>query len=459
MKNKNYEMDMCRGSLLRKVISFSLPLMLTGILQLFYNAADIIVVGRFAGKEALAAVGSTSSLINLLINIFIGLSVGTSVTVAQHYGAGDRTGVGKAVHTSITLALIGGFGLGILGFVLARPLLGWMGSPADVIGGASLYMRIYFIGMPANLLYTFGSAILRAVGDTRRPLVFLTIAGIINVILNLVFVLGFHIDVAGVALATIISQAVSAVLVLRCLVHTTGTVRLIPKELRMHRQSLAMIMRIGLPAGLQGTLFSVSNVLIQSSVNSFGSAVMAGNATSSSLEGFVYTAMNSIYQACLTFVGQNRGAGQYARVRRILWVCLLLVTGVGVVSGGLFILLGPQLISIYNADPQVIQYGVQRLNIICSLYFLCGVMEVLVGQLRGLGYSMVPMIATLISVCVFRIVWVYTVFVRFPSVPTLMWSYPVSWIIAALFHLCTYLVVLRKLPKEDAPMNEASCAC
>ncbi len=459
MKNTNYEMDMCRGSIVKKIISFSLPLMLTGILQLFYNAADIIIVGRFAGKEALAAVGSTASLINLLVNVFLGLSVGASVTVARHYGAGDHVSVRHAVHTSIALALISGVAVGALGFAMAKPLLTMMGSPADVIQSATLYMRIYFLGMPANLLYAFGSAILRAVGDTKRPLMFLTLSGLINVALNLLFVIVLRIDVAGVALATIIAQVVSAVLVMRCLMHTTGSIRFMPSEMRIHSKSLGMILRIGLPAGLQGTLFSVSNVLIQSSVNSFGSAVMAGNAAAGSLEGFVYTAMNSIYQASLTFVSQNAGAKQYRRVRRILWVCLALVAGVGLTIGRLFILLAPWLISIYNADPQVIQYGVLRLNIICSMYFLCGMMEVLVGQLRGLGYSLLPMVATLICVCVLRVVWVYTVFTSIGTVESLMWSYPISWSLAALFHLSTYLVVQRKFPRENMPIDDAVCAC
>ncbi len=450
-------MDMCSGSIVRKVVSFSIPLMLTGILQLFYNAADIIVVGQFTGKEALAAVGSTSSLINLLINLFLGLSIGTSVAVAQGYGAGDHAGVRRTVHTSIALALVSGVSIGAVGFVFARPLLSMMGNPPDVIDSASLYIRIYFIGMPANMLYTFGSAVLRAVGDTRRPLAFLTVAGLVNVVLNLIFVIVFHMGVAGVATATIVSQAISAVLVIRCLVQGTGSVRLSIPAIRFHRDSLAKIFKIGLPAGLQSTLFSISNVLIQSSINTFGSVVMAGNAASGNLEGFVYTAMNSIYQACLTFVGQNAGARQWARVRRILWVCLGTVLTVGLVTGGLFVLFAAQLLSIYNPDPQVIAEGIKRLSIICGTYFLCGAMEVLVGQLRGLGYSIVPAIATLGCVCVLRIVWVYTVFQRFPAIETLMWSYPISWLLAALFHVATYLVVRRKLPAQNEPMPDGRC--
>ena len=450
-------MDMCRGSILRKVVSFSIPLILTGILQLLYNAADIIVVGQFSGKEALAAVGSTNSLINLLVNVFMGLSVGTSVAVAQSYGANDPQGVQRTVHTSVALALISGVAVGAVGVAFARPLLVWMGTPADVVDGATLYIRIYFIGMPVNMLYAFGSAILRAVGNTRQPLAFLMVAGIINVVLNLLFVVVFHMSVAGVALATIIAQGVSAVLVLRCLIHGTGSVRFSFAEMRIHRDSLRTICKIGLPAGLQSTLFSISNVLIQSSINTFGSVVMAGNAASASLEGFVYTSMNGIYQACLTFVGQNAGARQYRRVRNTLWVCLGTVTVVGLFMGGLCTLFGAPLIGIYNPDPQVITEGVKRLTIICSTYFICGIMEVLVGLLRGLGYSIVPAFATLGSVCVFRIVWIYTVFALFPSVETLMWSYPISWLLAALFHVGTYLVISRHLPRVDAPLPQESC--
>ncbi|MDD3212335.1 MAG: MATE family efflux transporter, partial [Eubacteriales bacterium] len=326
-----------------------------------------------------------------------------------------------------------------------------MGSPEDVIDASALYIRIYFIGMPVNMLYTFGSAILRAVGDTKRPLFFLTIAGVVNVALNLLFVMVFQMSVAGVALATIISQAISAVLVMRCLMHTSGSVRFIPRSLRISRSSLQPIFRIGLPAGLQGSLFSISNVLIQSSVNSFGSVVMAGCAASGNLEGFVYISMNSVYQACLTFVGQNVGAKQYHRVRRTLWVCLAVVAVVGIVTGGLFYWFAPQLISIYNADAEVIRQGAVRLQIMCATYFLCGIMEVLVGQLRGLGYSLLPMITTVGGVCGLRILWIYTIFAQYRTLPVLMWSYPVSWLITVLFHAVTYAVIQRRFPREDEP--------
>lgn len=454
----NGEMDMCTGPILKKVIVFSVPLMLTGVLQLLYNAADIIVVGQYTGKEALAAVGSTASLINLLINVFMGLSVGTSVAVAQQYGAGDHRAVGDTVHTSMALALVCGVGVGLIGVLLAEPLLSWMGSPREVLAPSALYMRIYFVGMPVNMLYTFGSAILRAVGDTRRPLIFLSVAGVVNVVLNLVFVIVFHMGVAGVALATIIAQAISAVLVVRSLMQRPTSIRYEPRRTRMERAALKQIFSVGLPAGLQGSLFSISNVLIQSSINSLGSVVMAGAAASANLEGFVYTSMNSIYQACLTFVGQNRGARQFRRVRRTLWVCLGVVFGVGVAMGGLFTLFAPQLISIYNTNPEVIRQGALRMTVICSTYFLCGLMEVSVGQLRGLGYSMLPMVSTLTGVCGFRILWVYTVFPLFPTLVTLSWSYSVSWLITFLFQIVTYAVIQRNMPREDERLPAAACA-
>ena len=450
-KTNTYEMDMCSGSLVRKIITFSIPLMLTGILQLMYNAADIIVVGQFTGKEALAAVGSTGSLINLLINIFMGLSVGTSVVIAQRSGANDHKGVHDAVHTSMALALYSGVGVALLGILAAKPLLELMGSPEDVIDASVLYMRIYFLGMPVNMLYTFGSAILRAVGDTRRPLLFLSVSGLVNVALNLVFVISFHMGVAGVAWATILSQAISAALVLHCLIRSDTAIRFEPRHTRIYREPMRAIARIGLPAGLQGSVFSISNVLIQSSVNSFGSITMAGSAASSNVEGFIYVAMNSFYQACLSFVGQNWGARRYGRVRRILWVCLGLVTAVGLAMGILCALLAPQLLSVYNTDPRVIQQGVVRLSLIAATYCLCGIMEVCVGQLRGIGYSMVPMLVSIVGVCGVRIGWIYTVFAQDPRLEILFLSYPVSWAFTALVQFISYQRLQRRFPREDAP--------
>ena len=316
---KSYEMDMCNGPLLGKILLYSIPLMLSSILQLLFNAADVIVVGRFAGHESLAAVGSTSSLINLLINVFIGLSVGANVLVAQHYGAGRNEQVKETVHTAVAISLVCGTFLIFVGLFLSRPLLVLMGTPENVLDKATLYMRIYFAGMPVLMLYNFGAAVLRAVGDTRRPLFFLVIAGVVNAVLNLFFVICFHMDVAGVALATVISECISALLVCRCLTRTEGSYRLIPSQLRIHPRALKRIAKIGLPAGFQGAVFSISNVLIQSSINSFGSVAMAGSTASANLEGFVYNAMNALYQTNLSFTSQNLGGGKYSRLNRVLW--------------------------------------------------------------------------------------------------------------------------------------------
>ena len=367
---KSYEMDMCSGPLLSKILIFSIPLMISGILQLLFNAADIVVVGRFTGSEAMAAVGSTSALINLIINLFVGISVGANVVVARNYGARDYDGVHGAVHTSVLTALIGGVFLIFVGIALARPLLELMGTPDNVIDQSVLYMRIYFVGMPSFMLYNFGSAILRAIGDTKRPLYFLTLAGVINVFLNLFFVIVFHMGVAGVALATIISQTVSAILVLLCLMKMEGPCHLDFKHLKFHLNQLGQMLRIGLPAGLQGIVFSLSNVLIQSSVNSFGSQVMAGNTAASNIEGFVYNAMNAVYQTSLSFTSQNMGAKQFGRVNKILFECLCVVSAVGILLGGGAYLLGEQLLSIYTTDPEVIAYGITRMSYVCATYFL-----------------------------------------------------------------------------------------
>ena len=438
------EMDMTSGPLLPKILSFSGPLILTGILQLLYNAADVIVVGNFAGHEALAAVSSTGSLINLLVNVFMGLSVGASVVVARNYGARDIIAMRKAEHTAITVALFMGIGVGIFGFLAARPLLQMMESPEDVIDGAALYVRIYFLGMPANMLYNFGAAILRAVGDTKRPQYYLMISGLVNVLLNLLLVIVFHMSVAGVAIATVASQVVSMVLVLFCLIRTHGVIHLSLPECRVDGKSLREIIRIGLPAGLQGSLFSISNVLIQSSVNSFGSLVVAGNGVASNIEGFVYTAMNAQHQADMTFASQNYGAGKPDRVRKTLWCCLGTVTVIGLVMGLSFYALGKPLMSLYNSDERVIANGLIRMGVILPTYFLCGQMDVMVGQLRGIGYSVMPMIVSLTGACLLRIVWILTVFAANHDLVTLYLSYPVSWFVTFAAHMACYLAVEKK---------------
>ena len=441
-----YEMDMTTGPLIPEILKFSGPLVLTGILQLLYNAADIVVVGRFAGAASLAAVGSTGSLINLIINVFMGLSVGASVMVAKHFGAGNRQAVENGVHTAITVAILAGILVGVFGFVMARPLLRLMDSPPDVLDLASLYMRIFFLGMPANMLYNFGAAILRAVGDTRRPLYFLSISGLVNVFLNLFFVIVFHMDVAGVALATIISQIISAVLVILCLIHSDGLVHLNLRALRIEKRAMKEILRVGLPAGFQGSLFSISNVLIQSSINSFQSVAMAGNAASSNLEGFVYTAMNAIHQADITFASQNYGAGKARRVNQVMWACLATVSVIGLALGFGVLALGTPLLSIYNQDPEVIAFGLKRMRIILPTYFTCGMMDVMVGQIRGIGYSIMPMIVSLTGACRFRIVWILTIFAvpQYHTLEVLYLSYPASWVLTFSIHMICYLLVRKK---------------
>lgn len=445
--SSKYTMDMCNGPLLKKIILFAIPLMLSGVLQLLFNAADVIVVGRFTGNEALAAVGSTSSLINLLINLFVGVSVGANVLLGKHIGARDEENASKTVHTAVTFALVVGIAMIFVGFFLSRPLLELMGTPEDVINLSVLYMRIYFVGMPAFMFYNFGAALLRAVGDTKRPLYFLTLAGIINVIFNLIFVIVFHMGVAGVALATIISEGISAFLVFLCLKGADGVLHLDHRSLSFHKDVAIQMMKIGLPAGLQGCIFSVSNVLIQSSVNSFGSIAMAGNTASANLEGFVYNAMNSLYQTSLSFTSQNMGAKKYKRVDKILIECLVIVMIVGIVMGGGAYLIGTSLLSIYSSNPQVISYGLLRMSLICVPYFLCGMMDVFVGSLRGMGYSVMPMLVSLTGACLFRIVWIFTIFAMNRSLFVLYFSYPVSWALTATAHLICYMIVRKKVFK------------
>lgn len=452
MAKKSYEIDMCNGPLLGKLLIFSLPLMLSGILQLLFNAADLIVVGRYAQdtNTALAAVGSTGSLTNLIINVFIGLSVGTNVLVARFYGGRRNDEVNRVVHTSIIISLIFGVFLAFFGIATARYLLGLMDTPADVLDQATLYMRIYFAGMPVIMLYNFGSAILRAMGDTKRPLYYLLLAGVVNVILNLIFVIQFHLDVAGVAIATVISQAISAVLIVISLMKSDGPCRLDLKKLRIHRPELLKMAQIGLPAGFQGAIFSVSNVLIQSSINSFGSTAMAGSTAAANIEGFVYTAMNTFHHTTVNFTSQNLGAHKFDRIKKSILLNLILVTIVGLVLGGGAYLFGPQLLRIYNDDPHVISYGMIRIFYICVPYFLCGIMDTFVGGIRGMGVSVIPMITSLIGACGLRILWIYTVFQWNRTLPVLFLSYPVTWLITALAHMICCIIIYRRTVKHAA---------
>ncbi len=451
-RGKGYEIDMCSGAILPKLLRFTLPLMCSSILQLLFNAADIIVVGRFAGDNSLAAVGSNTSLINLLVNLFIGLSVGANILAARYYGAGDQESLRQTVHTSVLLSLISGVGLAVVGACSAGTILEWMQSPDEVRGLAAVYLRIFFVGMPATMLYNFGAALLRAVGDTRRPLYYLFTAGVVNVGLNLFFVIVCQLDVAGVAIATVISQCISALLVLRCLIREEGGVHLELRQLKIYPVRLSQILRVGLPAGFQGMLFSLSNVVIQSSINTFGEVVVSGSSAAANIEGFVYASMNAFYQANISFTSQNYGAGRYERIRPILLRALTCAVVTGLVLGGLSALLSRQLLGIYSSTDAVIAAGTERLRIVCSTYFLCGIMDVLVGSLRGLGYSVMPMLVSLMGACVLRLVWLATIFQvpAFHTVQTIYWSYPFSWIVTALVHTLCFLWAMRRLRRHMA---------
>ena len=445
--------DLTSGPMLQKIILFSIPLAASSILQLLFNAADVVVVGRFAGSTALAAVGSNGSLINLLVNLFVGLSLGANVVAARCFGAKDERGVQNTVQTSVTLGLVSGVLLAVVGFFAARGLLELMSCPGDVIDLSALYLKIYFIGMPMTMLYNFSSALLRAVGDTKRPLYCLAAAGIINVVLNLVFVIGFSMSVAGVALATIISQTVSACMVTRMLMKEEGALHLDLHHLGFHMGALKQILLIGLPAGLQSTVFSLSNVVIQSAINSFGSTVVAGSSASANLEGFVYTAMNAFSQAAVTFTSQNMGARKYQNLNRVVLNCLLCAIVTGVVLGGGAVLAGTQLLHFYSSDAAVVAAGYERLRVICGTYLLCGIMDTLASSLRGLGYSVLPMVVSLVGSCLLRLVWIATIF-QLNRTPFMLYiSYPISWVLTAAVHLACLLVVRHKMKNKERSLQ------
>ena len=432
-----------------KLLRFSVPLMLSGILQLLFNAADIVVVGQFDSSDAMAAVGSTSSLNNLIVNLFLGLSAGGSVVVAQYFGMKSRQDVEETVHTAILLGFISGLVLVAAGMFLAEPMLVLMGTTQDVIDQSVLYMRIVFAGMPAMMVYDFGAGILRAVGDTRRPLVYLFCGGVVNVGFNLFFVIVCHMGVAGVAIGTVMSQCIAAFLTVRCLMKTEDCYGIRLRELRIVKHKLLRILRVGVPTGIQGAMFSISNVVIQSSINSFDSSIIvAGNTASGNIEGFVYTAMNAFYQASLTFTSQNVGAHQTRRILPVLGWSLLCVTVVGVATGVLAVLFGPQLLGIYSPDEEVIAYGLERLRLICLTYFLCGTMDVVTGSIRGLGPSVTPAVISLLGVCGLRIVWIYTVFAAHRSLMVLYLSYPVSWLITLVVNIICFAVFFKRWKKR-----------
>ena len=443
---------MLQGPLFLNIIFYTIPIILTSLLQLLFNAADLVVVGRFCGSVSVAAVGATGSITNLMVNFFIGLSVGAGVTVAHGLGSREETAVHNIVHTALPTALVSGVVLTVIGVSFSETFLTLMGTPENVLPLSSVYMKIYFAGITFTMVYNFCAAILRAAGDTKSPLIFLTLAGVVNVVLNVFFVKVFHMNVAGVALATTISQAISAVLVVIALMRRTDACRLDLKKMRFHKVQLAKMLRIGLPAGIQSSLFAISNVLIQSSVNSFGDIFMSGNAAASNIEGFVYVSLNAFQQTAVNFIGQNAGARQFKRVGRILWICLGCVTVVGIVLGNLGYALGPKLLSIYIIDSQeAISYGMIRLSFICLPYFLCGLMDVSTGALRGMGASFAPMLISILGVCGIRIGWIYTIFQmpRFHTPQCLYFSYVVSWTLTFLFQMAAFFTVYRRHCKED----------
>ena len=442
---------MLQGPLLSGIILYTIPIILTSVLQLLFNAADLVVVGRFCGSVSVAAVGATNSLTNLLVNFFIGLSVGAGVGVAHGLGSRENTVVHRTIHTAIPTALLCGVFLTVVGVSFSPTFLTWMGTPERVLPLSAVYMKIYFSGVTFTMLYNFCAAILRAAGDTRSPLIYLSLAGVINVVLNLVFVIALNMNVAGVALATVISQGISAVLVMLALLRRQDSCRLELGKMQFYLPQLKKMLVIGLPAGIQSSLFSISNVLIQSSVNSFGDVFVSGNAASANLEGFVYASQNAFHQTALNYIGQNVGARQYDRIKKILWICLGCVCVTGLLMGAGMYAMGPVLLSFYITDSQqAISYGLLRLAMICLPYFLCGMMDVSTGALRGLGASFVPMLISILGVCAFRVFWIFTIFQvpRFHTPQCLFLSYPISWTVTFACQLSAFLYLYRKQTRQ-----------
>ena len=450
MKNNRYEIDMCNGTIMDKLISFAIPLMLSGILQLMFNAVDIVVVGRFSGSQALAAVGSTTALINVFTNLFIGISLGANVLAARYYAAGKSKEMSETVHTAIALALVSGVVMAVIGVVFARGALEIMGTPDDVIGKSTLYMRIYFCGMPFFMMYNYGAALLRAVGDTKRPLIFLIVSGVINAVLNLFLVIVFHLDVAGVGIATVISQLVSCILVLRCLHHTKSSYQLHLKKLRIKSVYLKQIFEVGVPAGIQSTVINISNAMLQSSVNSFGSIAMAGYTASNNIFGFLYVSVNSFTQACMSFTSQNYGVKKLKRMDRVLIDCMILSVVVTLILGSSVYIFGPELLHIYSDQADVIKYGMEIFSYTTVTYFLCGLMDLFPGALRGMGYSTVPMILSIIGTVGVRIIWIYGLFPSHRSLTFLFLSYPASWIATIIMQVICFWFVRKRIHRTMA---------
>lgn len=449
MTVRKYEIDMSQGSILKNIMLFALPLMLSNILQLLYNAADIVVVGRWAGSEALSAVGATSTLTGLLTNLFIGLSVGASVAVSKRYGAGDMYGLRKVAHTSVALSIVAGIVAMCIGMFLCRPLLSLMGTPSDIIDFALLYMRIIFLGVPASLVYNFGAAVLRAVGDTRRPLYILVVTGIVNVVLNLILVIGFHLSVVGVAVATVVANYLSAIAVMYSLMYSDAPYKIDLRELKIKKEEVKDMMSVGLPAGIQSSVFALGNTVVQSAVNSFGVAAIAANTASGSIEGFVYAAMNAFCQAAMISVGQNYGAKNEKRIYKSIKTSIICTSVAGIVLGWISVIFARPLLGIYIVDsPAAMEIGIMRTTMMGGLCFLCGIMEVMSSVLRGLGYSRTPAICSLLGACGFRLLWVFAILPFKRQIWFLYLCWPISWIVVIIMHTITFMLIRKKSMQE-----------
>lgn len=445
---KKVNIDMVHGPLFSNVVRYTIPIILTGVLQLLFNAADLVVIGRFRGSDSVGAVGATGSLTSLFINLFLGIASGVSVVVANAVGAKDKQSTHKAVHTSIPIALIGGVVLTVMGVLFSGPMLRFMGTPGDILGKSALYMKIYFMGSVFSILYNFGAAILRAVGDTKSPFIYLTIGGVINVVLNVIFVTAFNMDVEGVAIATVVSQAISAVLVMMKLMRSNNDWKFVPSKMKIDRIIVKKILNIGIPAGVQSVVFAASNVIIQSAANSFGVSAVAGIAAAANIEGFIYITMNAFYQTTINFVGQNVGAGNMQRIGKVVRTNLLTMFTISVTMGALAVTFSRQLLGIYiTNDPAAIEAGVIRMMFICAPYFVCGIMEILAGLVRGMGNSIAAMFTAILAVCGVRIVWIFTVFrmPQFHSLESLYVSYLISWVACVIGHIIFSRITYKKL--------------
>ena len=445
---KNLTADMTTGPFFKKIILFSIPLIFTGLLQLVYNTADTVIVGRFAGKQALAAVGSTGSLVALILNVFMGLAMGAGVVTAKYIGAGNMQKIKRCTHTAMLLSVVCGIAVGIIGFFVSGWMLRLMNVEAEILALSTLYLKIYFLGAPGMLIYNFGAAILRSHGDTQRPLYILFLSGIVNIVLNLILVIPVKLGVSGVAIATVVSQYISAVLVVVCLLRTDSVIKIHLKELRIHKTELLEIIKIGVPAGIQNSMFSIANVIIQSSVNAFGENAMAGIAAGSNYDSYIYTCTNAFAQTTMTFTSQNVGAEKYENVSKIYGRCLLLTC---VVAGGLSCIgyvLRSQIVGIFSDVPEVIAIGAERMQLIMPFYITCSLQDVAAGQIRGLGRSTEPMLVSLIGTCGVRLLWLFVFLPMNRTLMNLFVAYPLSWAITFIAQAALYAVLKKKLMKN-----------